>query len=150
VSKQKRRKGKKKKKKKKKLELAKGTYVGWVHGNLVLRSISNQSLSVCESDIRRSGSVSLVVGNDFNSVVLPDSDTRIGRSEVNSCEKKKGSTYRSQEKRQKKEEERTKDVPIAEAVIVWFSFGRGVYCWCWCVVKTGLVRGKFSALLDLG
>lgn len=55
-----------------------------VHGDLVLGGITNESLRVVESDIRRGGSVTLVVGNDFDSVVLPDSDTGVGGTEINS------------------------------------------------------------------
>jgi hypothetical protein len=55
-----------------------------VHGDLVLGSITNESLRVVESDIRWGGSVTLVVGNDFDSVVLPDSDTGVGGTEINS------------------------------------------------------------------
>ena len=46
-----------------------------VHRDLVLGSIADQTLVVGEGDIRGSGSVTLVVGNDFNTVVLPDTDT---------------------------------------------------------------------------
>ena len=49
--------------------------VVWVFGSLVFGSISNQSFSLGEGDIRWSGPISLVVGNDFDSVILPDSDT---------------------------------------------------------------------------
>jgi hypothetical protein len=55
-----------------------------VHGDLVLGGITNESLRVVESDIRGGGSVTLVVGNDFDSVVLPDSDTGVGGTEINS------------------------------------------------------------------
>lgn len=55
-----------------------------VHGDLILGGISNESLRVVESNIGRGGSVTLVVGNDFDSVVLPDSDTGVGGTEINS------------------------------------------------------------------
>nr|QES95443.1 heat shock 70 kDa protein [Philasterides dicentrarchi] len=58
--------------------------VNGVSGNLVLSGISDQSFSFGEGDIRRSGSVSLVVGNDFNSIVLPNSDTRVSGSQIDS------------------------------------------------------------------
>jgi len=45
-----------------------------VHGDLVLRSISNETLGVREGHIGRSGTVALVVGNDFNTIVLPHAD----------------------------------------------------------------------------
>jgi hypothetical protein len=37
---------------------------GWTH--LVLSGITDETLSVVESDVRRGGSVTLVVGNDFD------------------------------------------------------------------------------------
>jgi hypothetical protein len=49
-----------------------------VHGDLVLGGISDQSLRVVEGDVRGSGSVSLVVGDDLDSLVGPDTDTRVG------------------------------------------------------------------------
>jgi hypothetical protein len=55
-----------------------------VHGDLVLGGISDKSLRVVESNVGRGGSVTLVVGNDFDSVVLPDSDTGVGGTEINS------------------------------------------------------------------
>ena len=55
-----------------------------VHGDLVLGGISNESLRVVEGNVGRGGSVTLVVGNDFDSVVLPDSDTGVGGTEINS------------------------------------------------------------------
>jgi hypothetical protein len=42
-----------------------------VHGDLVLCSITNKTLVVGERDIRRSCAVSLVVGNDFYTIILP-------------------------------------------------------------------------------
>ena len=51
-----------------------------VHGDLVLGGITDQSLRVVEGDVRRSGSVSLVVGDNLDSLVRPDTDTRVGRT----------------------------------------------------------------------
>jgi hypothetical protein len=51
--------------------------VVWVHGDLVLGGISNQTLRVVEGDVGWGGSVTLVVGNDLNSVILPHGDTRV-------------------------------------------------------------------------
>ena len=48
-----------------------------VHGNLVPGSIANQSLTITEGDIRGGGTVTLVVGNNFNTVILPDTDTTV-------------------------------------------------------------------------
>ena len=46
----------------------------WVHGDLVLGSITNQSLHLTEGDISGGGTVILVVGNNFNTDILPDTD----------------------------------------------------------------------------
>ena len=54
--------------------------VVWVHGDLVLGGITDKSLRVVESDIGWGGSVTLVVGDDFNSLVGPNTDTRVGGS----------------------------------------------------------------------
>ncbi|KAF1755604.1 hypothetical protein GCK72_012054 [Caenorhabditis remanei] len=58
--------------------------VVWVHGDLILGGISNQTLGVGESDVRWSGSVSLVVGNDLDLSVLEDSNAGVGGSEIDS------------------------------------------------------------------
>jgi len=58
--------------------------VSGVHGGLVLGGISDQSLTLGESDVRRGGSVTLVVGNDFNPVLPEDGNTRVGGSEIDS------------------------------------------------------------------
>ena len=51
--------------------------------SLILSCVSDESFSLCESDVRWGGSVSLIVGDDFNSFVLPDAYTRVGCSEIN-------------------------------------------------------------------
>lgn len=58
--------------------------VGWILGNLVFGSISNKSLVVIEGNIGWGGSISLIIGNDLNSIVLPDSDTGVGSTEIDS------------------------------------------------------------------
>lgn len=45
-----------------------------VHGDLVLCGVTDETLVIGEGDIGGRGSVSLVVGNDFYTVVLPDTD----------------------------------------------------------------------------
>ena len=49
--------------------------VDGVHGNLVLGGVADKPLGVGERDIRRRGAVALVVGDDLDTVVLPDTDT---------------------------------------------------------------------------
>ena len=58
--------------------------VDGVHGDLVLGGVTNETLGVGESNVRRRRSVALVVGNDFNAVMLPDPDTRVRGSEIDS------------------------------------------------------------------
>jgi hypothetical protein len=48
-----------------------------VHGSLVLGGITNKTLVVRESDIRRSGTVTLLVGNDFNTLGFPNTNTGV-------------------------------------------------------------------------
>ena len=55
-----------------------------VHGSLGLGGISDKTFSLGEGNIRRGGTVTLVVGNDFDTVILPDSDTGVGGSKINS------------------------------------------------------------------
>ena len=54
-----------------------------VHGNLVTSSITNQTLGVCEGNERRSGTVTLVIGNDFDTVITEETDTRVRCTQVN-------------------------------------------------------------------
>ena len=44
--------------------------VVWIHGNLVLGSVANETLGVGERNIRGRCSVALVVGNDLNLAML--------------------------------------------------------------------------------
>jgi hypothetical protein len=52
-----------------------------VHGDLVLGGISDETLRVVESDVRRGGSVTLVIGDNLDTVGLPHTDTT-ARSDV--------------------------------------------------------------------
>ncbi|KAF1748048.1 hypothetical protein GCK72_024515 [Caenorhabditis remanei] len=56
----------------------------WVDGELVLGGISDQTLSLLsgEGNVGWGDTLTLVVGNDFNTSVLVDSDTGVGGSEI--------------------------------------------------------------------
>lgn len=56
--------------------------VGWVHCNLVFGSISDQPFGVCECNITRGSSVSLVICDDLNFAVLEHSYTRVCGSQI--------------------------------------------------------------------
>lgn len=55
-----------------------------IFGHLVLGCISDESLCFCEGDIGRSGPVSLIIGDDLNSIILPNTDTGVGGAQVDS------------------------------------------------------------------
>ena len=58
--------------------------VSWVFGSLIFGCISDKSFCVSEGNIWGSSSVSLVVGYDLDSFVLPDTYTGVGGSKINS------------------------------------------------------------------
>merc|ERR1712013_98439 len=58
--------------------------VCWVHGDLVLCSISNETFLFIEGNVTWSGTVTSIVGNDFNFAVLEDSDAGVCGSKINS------------------------------------------------------------------
>lgn len=55
-----------------------------VHRNLILRGVTDVTLGVGEGDIRGGGAITLVVGDDLDTVVLPGNDIRVGGSEIDS------------------------------------------------------------------
>jgi hypothetical protein len=64
-----------------------------VHCDLVLGGIANQALTLREGDIRRCGTITLVVRDDFNAIILPDTNAtelgvgmgkKTGREEIGS------------------------------------------------------------------
>jgi len=58
--------------------------VDGVHGDLIFCGITNETLGVGEPDVRRRRSVTLVVGDDLDAIVLPDTDARVRGSEIDS------------------------------------------------------------------
>merc|ERR1712100_428144 len=54
--------------------------VDWVHRTLVLGGIADETLCVGESDVARGGTVTLVVGDDLNAIILPDANATVGGS----------------------------------------------------------------------
>ena len=56
--------------------------VASIHGNLVLGGVTNETLGLIESNIRRGGTISLIVRNDLNTIILPNSYTRVGGTEI--------------------------------------------------------------------
>ena len=58
--------------------------VGWVHGDLVLRRVTNQALCVGEGNERGRRPVTLVIGDDLDAVIPKDAHARVGRAQVNS------------------------------------------------------------------
>ena len=54
-----------------------------VHGDLVLGGITDETLGVGETDERGGGAVTLVVGNDFDTVIAEDTHTGVGGSQIN-------------------------------------------------------------------
>lgn len=77
-----------------------------VEGRLVLCCLSDETLRVRESDPRGSDPVPLVVRDDFHMTVLVDSNTRVGRSEVDpdQCPESRGVTISISRHRQSREE----------------------------------------------
>ncbi len=51
-----------------------------VHGHLILRGVANEPLRVRECHIAGSSTITLIVGDDFHTIVLPYSHTTIGGS----------------------------------------------------------------------
>merc|ERR1719284_481219 len=51
--------------------------------HLVFCCIPDQAFGVCECDIRGRSAVTLVIRNDFNTIIFPNSNTRVSRPQVN-------------------------------------------------------------------
>mmetsp|Transcript_111395 Transcript_111395/g.156381 ORF Transcript_111395/g.156381 Transcript_111395/m.156381 type:complete len:480 (+) Transcript_111395:731-2170(+) len=56
--------------------------VDGVSSDLILGGITDQSLGVSETNVRGSGSVTLIVGDNFDSVILPDADARVSGTKI--------------------------------------------------------------------
>jgi len=56
--------------------------VDGVHGDLVLGGITDETLRVGEGDVGGGGAVTLVVGDNLDTVVLPDGNARVGSTEI--------------------------------------------------------------------
>jgi len=57
--------------------------VCWVSSCLILCCVSNQSLLICEGDVWRCNSVTLIVYQYFNFAILHHTDTGVCSSEIN-------------------------------------------------------------------
>ena len=53
-----------------------------VHGGLRLGGIADETLGLGKGDVRRCGTITLVVCDDLDAVVLPDTDAGVGGAEV--------------------------------------------------------------------
>jgi len=58
--------------------------VEWVSGGLILSRVSDESLILGEGNIRWGGVKTLIVGDDFNLVIHPNSDAGVGGSKIDS------------------------------------------------------------------
>jgi hypothetical protein len=45
-----------------------------IHGNLILSSVANQTFRLAEGDVRGSGTVTLIIRDDLNAIILPNSN----------------------------------------------------------------------------
>ena len=48
--------------------------VVWVHGDLIFGGITDETLGVREGDVGRGCPITLIVGDDLNAVILPDTN----------------------------------------------------------------------------
>ena len=56
--------------------------VGRVHGRLGLCGVTNEALGFSEGNVGRCGSIALIVCDDFDAVILPNSNAAVGRAKV--------------------------------------------------------------------
>jgi len=53
-----------------------------VHGNLIFGGIANKTFRVGKGDVGWSCSVTLVVRNDLNTIILPNSNAAVSRTKI--------------------------------------------------------------------
>ena len=58
--------------------------IKWISGSLVLSGISNKSFVFSEGNVWRGGVETLIICNDFDFIIHPDSYARVGSSEIDS------------------------------------------------------------------
>jgi hypothetical protein len=58
-------------------KVEKNVRISRVHCDLIFCGIADETLVVREGDIRGGGAVTLVVGDDLYTIVLPDTDTAV-------------------------------------------------------------------------
>ena len=56
--------------------------VGWISGGLIFGSVTNKSFLLGEGDIGWGSVDTLIVGDDFDTLVLPDTYAGVGSSEI--------------------------------------------------------------------
>jgi len=54
-----------------------------IHSSLRFGGVANKAFSLSEGNVRGRGAISLVVRNDFDTVILPNTDATVGRAKVN-------------------------------------------------------------------
>jgi hypothetical protein len=54
-----------------------------IFGDLILGRVTDESFSLSEADVRWSCSISLIVYDDLNSVVLPHTHAGVGSTQIN-------------------------------------------------------------------
>ena len=53
-----------------------------VHGDLVLGGVTNETLGICEGDVGGSSSLTLIVGDNLNTLILPNTNAGVGGTQI--------------------------------------------------------------------
>lgn len=53
-----------------------------IHSDLVLGSVTDESFSISERDIGGRGPITLIISNNLNTIMLPNSNTRVSGTEI--------------------------------------------------------------------